>query len=61
MLNKGLLVLMTVFAMAVTAMAQRDAVKIPDELKEFLLHNTKPIELKSADLNMDGKKDYVLA
>jgi len=58
--KKSLLVLMMMCAMALTTMAQRDAVKIPDELKEFLLHNTKPIELKSADLNMDGKMDYVM-
>jgi hypothetical protein len=46
--------------MALTATAQRDEVKIPAELKEFVLHNTKPIEMKSADLNGDGKMDYIM-
>lgn len=59
MLNKRLLVLM-ICAMALTAIAQKEEVKIPDALKEFVLHNTKPIEMRSADLNGDGKMDYVL-
>jgi hypothetical protein len=60
MYKKSLFLLMTMCAMAITATAQREAVKIPDELKEFLLHNTKPIEMKSADLNGDGKADYIM-
>lgn len=59
MLNKPLLVLM-ICAMSLVAAAQREAVKVPAELKDFVLHNTKPIEMKSADLNGDGKKDYIL-
>lgn len=60
MFTKACLVLMMMCAMALTAIAQRDEVKVPAELKEFVLHNTKPIELKSADLNGDGKMDYIL-
>jgi hypothetical protein len=60
MYKKSLLVLMMMCAMALSAMAQRGAVDIPDELKRFVLPDTKPIEMRSADLNGDGAMDYIL-
>lgn len=35
--------------------------KIPNELKSFIKNGTRPIELKTADLNGDGLNDYLLA
>jgi len=59
MLNKRLLVLM-IFAISLAVAGQREAVKIPAELQAFVEADTKPIEFKSADLNNDGKTDYIL-
>jgi hypothetical protein len=40
--------------------AQNDAVKIPDEIKPFIEKGMVPIAIESADLNADGRKDFVV-
>jgi hypothetical protein len=43
-----------------SAMAQDDAVKVPDEVKHFVEKGTIPIALENGDLNADGRKDFIL-
>jgi len=45
---------------ATCANAQTEVVRVPAEVKPFVAEHTKPIALKSADLNGDGLKDYIL-
>jgi hypothetical protein len=52
--------LLTFCLLAITAHAQTEAVKVPDEVKPFIEQRAKPIALESSDLNGDGLKDYIL-
>ena len=45
---------------AATAAQEDDAVKVPDAVRPFVEKGTIPIALESADLNADGRKDYLL-
>jgi len=42
------------------ALAQNDAVKVPDEVKPFIEKGMIPVACEVGDLNGDGQKDYVL-
>ena len=44
----------------ITVFAQNSALKIPDEVKVFVEQGTTAIALETADLNGDGKKDFIL-
>jgi hypothetical protein len=46
--------------LAITATAQNDEVKVPDEVKPFVEKGKVAIALESGDLNADGRKDLVL-
>jgi hypothetical protein len=46
--------------LVITVNAQSDELKIPAEVQPFVETNSKAIALKSADLNGDGTKDYIL-
>jgi len=59
MKTKITLLLMLCFSVT-SAAAQIEAVKVPAEVKPFVAEHTKPITLKSGDLNGDGLKDYIL-
>ena len=58
-LAKYFFVLM-LFLLSVTAYAQNDEVKVPAEVKRFVIKGTVPIALETGDLNGDGRKDFVL-
>ena len=49
-----------VLAFSLTASAQNDAVKVPDDVKPFIEKGMIPIALETGDLNADGRKDFVL-
>jgi hypothetical protein len=57
--NKILLILILCLA-PVLARAQEDELKIPAEIKPFVEKEMKAIALETADLNGDGKKDFIL-
>ena len=42
------------------AEAQQSELKIPDEVRRFVEPGTKPIALEAADLNGDGRGDFIL-
>ena len=54
-----LLILLLCAAPSVRA-ARQDELKIPDEVRPFVETGTKAIALEAADLNGDGRKDFVL-
>ena len=43
-----------------SAVAQNDAVKVPEEVKPFVEKGMIPIALETGDLNADGRKDFIL-
>jgi hypothetical protein len=47
-------------ALPMSAAAQNDAVKVQDEVKQFIEKGMIPIALETGDLNADGRKDFVL-
>ena len=42
------------------ALAQNDAVKVPDEVKPFIEKGMIPVACETGDLNGDGRKDFIL-
>jgi len=55
------MLILAVCLLAVSAaLAQNDAVKIPDEVKPFVTKGMIPIALETGDLNADGRKDFIL-
>jgi hypothetical protein len=59
MRTTALLILLLCAAPAVCA-ARQDELKIPAEVQPFVESGTKAIALEAADLNGDGRKDFVL-
>lgn len=55
-----IVLLLTLCFSIITANAQTEAVTVPAEVKSFVEQGSKAIALKSADLNGDGLKDYIL-
>jgi len=55
---KLIIILLCVFTLS--AAAQDDAVKVPDDVKPFVEKGMIPIALETGDLNADGRKDFVL-
>ena len=47
-------------ALPISAAAQNDAVKVPDDVKPFIEKGMIPVALETGDLNADGRKDFVL-
>ncbi len=60
LIKKKIILIVTVCLSALAVNAQSDELKIPAEVKPFIEKGTKAIALKSADLNGDNLKDYVL-
>lgn len=61
MKTKFILLLTICLSAFVSTNAQTaETIKVPTEIKPFIEANSRPIELKSADLNGDGMKDYIL-
>lgn len=46
--------------LSISAAAQNDAVKIPEDVRPFVQKGLIPIAIETGDLNADGRKDYVL-
>ncbi|HSE24804.1 MAG TPA: hypothetical protein VLB68_24295 [Pyrinomonadaceae bacterium] len=59
-MNTKALLLLTFCLSGVSAQAQTETIKVPDEVKPFIEQQAIPIALESADLNGDGLKDYIL-
>jgi len=55
-----LLTLAVVTALHSVTAAQNDEIKVPAEVKPFVIAGMVPITLESADLNGDGSKDFIL-
>lgn len=55
-----LIILSLVLLTGVAAFAQTAEVKVPAKVKPFVEANAKAIALESADLNNDGRKDFIL-
>jgi len=60
LMKKKIILIVTVCLSALAVNAQSNVLKIPAEVKPFVEKGTKAIALKSADLNGDKTKDYVL-
>jgi hypothetical protein len=55
------LLLIALFSLLSAAVYAQDSdIKVPEKIKPFIEANAKAIALESADLNNDGRKDYVL-
>lgn len=57
---KAFLVLILLAAAPLTAGAQEKELKIPSEVQPFVESGTKAIALEAADLNGDGRQDFIL-
>jgi hypothetical protein len=55
-----LLSLLLLCAVSPTAAAQTDELQVPAEVRPFVEEGTKAIAVESADLNGDGRGDYIL-
>lgn len=58
MINKAAILL--ILCCGSLAVLAQDDVKIPPEVKPFVAQGTIPIAVETADLNGDGRKDYIL-
>src|SRR6188508_1436186 len=58
--NSLVFTLFFVCLLTVTATAQNDEIKVPDEVKPFVEKGKVAIALETADLNADGRKDLIL-
>src|SRR6187401_3238605 len=58
--NRVISTLFLVCLLALTATAQNDEIKVPDEVKSFVEKGKVAIALETGDLNADGRKDLVL-
>jgi hypothetical protein len=47
-------------ALSISVIAQNDEIKVPADVKPFVEKGKIPIALETGDLNVDGRKDYVL-
>lgn len=54
------LILSCVTAASATAATLQDELKVPEEVRPFVEAGAKPIALEAADLNGDGRGDFVL-
>ncbi|MBK7708093.1 MAG: hypothetical protein IPJ30_20675 [Acidobacteria bacterium] len=57
---KSTLILLTICLSAIVAVAQDNAVKVPADVKPFVEKGMKAIAIETADLNGDGRKDFIL-
>ena len=56
-----LVLLLTVsFILRPIAVAQTDAVRVPEEVKPFIDKGAIPIAIETGDLNADGREDFIL-